>query len=474
MTWTFVRQFSLQGFAFVQGIILARILDPSDYGLIAMTTFFFAITGCFTDSGFGTALVRKKDRTAIDYSTVFVTNVCLTSFFALLLCLCSPLIASFYGQPILIKIVCANAILLFLNSFLAIQNTKLTIDLDFKAQNLIRMITNITIGVATIVMAYMGYGIWSLIWPNFLLPVLNGAMYWKHNHWFPGIKFSWKIWREFFSFGSKLLATNLLTTVFDNIYPLVIGKKFNATQLGYFTRAKGYADLPSNTLLTVLGPVAFPVLCQIQDDEERLTQAYRRLVRISAYLVFPMLIGLAVLARPAILILVTDKWAESIPYLQVLCFAFMWYPIHRLNNDILQVKGRSDITLKLEIIKKIFSVIVLVISIPMGLYYMCLGMVLSSIGCFLINVYYIRKVVHCGVISQILDIMPSIVYSTVMGIAIWIVTNQFSNIYCQLLCGIIVGSFIYFVESKLFKASELDYLESLLKNNVLNRFEKKE
>lgn len=473
MAWTLIRQFSLQIFAFIQGVILARLLDPSDYGLIAMTTFFFAVTGCFTDSGFATALIRKKNRTKVDYSTVFVTNVCLTAFFAALLCICSPLIAKFYNQPILTSIVCANACLLFLNSFLAIQNTKLTIDLDFKAQNLIRMTTNIIIGLATIAMAFMGFGIWSLIWPNFLLPILNGTMYWKRMHWFPGIKFSWKSWKEFFSFGSKMLVSNLISTTFDNLYPLVIGKKFNATQLGYYTRAQGYADLPSYTLLTVLGPVAFPILCEIQDDKERLAQAYRRLIRVSAYIVFPMLMGLAALAKPAIIALVTDKWAPSIPYLQILCFAFMWYPIHRLNLDLLQVKGRSDLFLRLEIIKKAMSVIILIISIPFGLIYMCIGMVVSSVLCFGINTYYAGKLIDVGFLKQLADILPSFIYAISMGAIVYAANLFITNIYMELIVGLIIGVSFYLSISILFKSSELDYLKLIINENVLKRFHNK-
>ena len=296
MTWTFIRQFSFQGFAFIQGIILARIIAPSDYGIIAMTTFFFAITGCFIDSGFATALIQKKDRNPIDYSTVFVTNVGITLFFACLLCVCSPLIASFYNEPILIKIVCANAILLFLNSFFSIQNTKLSIDLDFKAQNLIRLITNVIVGITSIIMALSGFGIWSLVWPNFLQPVIAGYLFWHHSHWFPGIKFSSSSFKEFWKFGSKLLVSNLINTIYSNIYPLIIGKKFSASALGFYSRAQGYASLPTYTLQTVLGPVAFPVLSTIQDDNYRLHEAYRKLIRASAYLVFPIMIGLAILA----------------------------------------------------------------------------------------------------------------------------------------------------------------------------------
>lgn len=472
MVWTFLRQFSLQIFAFVQGIILARLLAPSDYGLIAMTTFFFAITGCFVDSGFATALIRKKDKTAVDYSTVFVTTVVLTAFFGALLCIGSPLIARYYHEPILIKIVCANAVLLFLNSFLSIQNTKLTIDLDFKAQNLIRMATNIIVGITTIIMAFMGFGIWSLIWPNFLLPVLNGFFYWRHNHWFPGFKFSWKSWKEFFSFGSKMLASNLITTTYNNIYPLVIGRKFNASQLGYYTRATGYADLPSNTLLTVLGPVAFPVLCEIKDDEERLQQAYRRLIRVTAYVTFPLLIGLAALARPAILVLVTDKWEASVPLLQILCFAYMWNPIERLNLDLLQVKGRSDIFLKLEIIKKILSIGILIATIPMGLKYMCCGLVVSNLIGFCLNTHFAGKLISTGFLKQLKDVIPSFLYAASMGILVWGMSLFIGNIYLQLISGIIIGGGYYLIISWIFKSSELEYLKIILRENILKRIKK--
>lgn len=469
MTWTFVRQFSLQIFAFVQGIILARLLNPSDYGLIAMTTFFFAITGCFTDSGFTTALIRKKDRTKIDYSTVFITNVCLTALFATVLCICSPLIARFYNQPILESIVCANACLLFLNSFLTIQNTKLTIDLDFKAQNLIRITTTIIIGLVTIAMAFMGCGIWSLIWPNFLLPVLNGIMYWKRMHWFPGVQFSWKSWKEFFSFGSNMLISNLISTIYNNLYPLVIGKKFNATQLGYYTRAQGYADLAIYPIMTTLGPVAFPLLCDLQKDSQRLTYAYRKLIRLTAYLSFPLLIGLSSLSKPVIIILVTEKWNNSIPLLQILCFAFMWNGIQQLNLDMLQVKGRSDLFLKIELLKKAICIVILIFSIYYGLLFMCICLAISSLLSFLINTYFTSKILTISFKKQIYDILPSLFYALCMGGIIQVLNTFIDNMYLQLFTGISIGVSAYILISYIFKSEELSYCKLLIKNKILSK-----
>ena len=473
MLWTFLRQFSLQAFGLIEGIILARLLSPSDYGLLAMPAIFVAISGCFIDSGFASALVRKAEKKAIDYSTVFVTTICLTAFFALLLSLCSPLIAKFYGEPILIEIICANSLLLFLNSFLSIQNTRLTIKMDFKAQNLFRVITNVTIGIVTIICALSGMGIWSLVWPNFIMPFLNGYLYYRHDPWFPGFKFSWKVWRDFFGYGSKLLASNLISTTFDNIYPLVVGKKFSAADLGYYTKAQSYATLPSFTLQTIVGPVAFPVLCSISKDENRLQEAYLRLVSLTCFLTFPMILGLAVLAEPFIMVLITEKWEEAIVYLQILCFACMWNPFNVLSLDLFQVKGRSDLFFKLELIKKSLSVIVLFISIPFGLIIMCCGQVLAANIGALINIYYIKKVIGVGYVRQLRNFLPSLGYSLMMAVIIMF-SQAFINSYtAKLLLGISIGVVSYWGISKIANASELHYMEFLFKEKFLSRLKKR-
>lgn len=472
MFWTFLRQTSLQIFAFIEGVILARLLSPSDYGLLAMPAFFMAISGCFIDSGFATALVRKQDKTPIDYSTVFVTTVCLTAFFSLLLCICSPLIADFYNEPILIKIVCANAVLLFLNSFLSIQNTRLTIKMDFKAQNLFRVITNITIGITVIICAFCGMGVWSLVWPNFIMPFLNGYLYYRHDPWFPGFKFSWKVWREFFGYGSKLLASNLITTVFDNIYPLVVGKKFSAANLGYYSKAQSYACLPSYTLQTIVGPVAFPVMCSISKDEYRLQEAYLRLVSLTCYLVFPIIIGLAVLAKPFIIILITNKWEAAIIYLQVLCFASMWNPFNILSLDFFQVKGRSDLFLKLEVLKKSMSILILFISIPFGLLIMCYGQVVTANISTIINMYYIKKVGQIKYSRLLRQIVPSLLYASSMGIIIHLSVLCIDSHTLKLITGLTVGVLYYWIISKLTKSSALEYLIALFKEKILSHLKR--
>ena len=472
MIWTFLKNFSLEGFAFIQGIILARLLVPQDYGLIAMTQIFFAISACFIDSGFGTALIRKNNRTELDYSTVYVTNVCLTAFFALLLCLCAPWIADFYHEPILKKIVIANAILLVLNSFNAVQATRMTINLQFKQRSIISVIVNITIGIVTIIMAFMGYGVWALIYPNFLAPVLYFFLFRKYQHWFPKLQFSWKIWKEYFGFGSNLLLSSLLDTAFNNIYPLVIGKFYSASTLGYYTKADGYAKLPATTFQGVMGQVTFPILCSIQENENRLRDAYRRLIRASAFVVFPMLVGLAALAKPFIIVMITDKWATSIPYLQILCFGLMWYPVHALNLNLLKVKGRSDLFLRVEIIKKILSVCILFISVPLGIIYMCFGRVVASVLCLFINTYYTGKLIQVGFMKQMQDLTPTLLYALSMGALVWFVIQWIPNMVLQIIIGIMVGIIYYLGIAKLTKSDDLEYVIIILKENVIKRCKK--
>lgn len=467
MFWTLLRQTSLQIFSLVEGVILARLLSPSDYGLLAMPAFFMAISGCFIDSGFGSALVRKQDRKPIDYSTVFVTTVCMTAFFSILLCVCSPLIADFYNEPILIKIICANAVLLFLNSFLSIQNTRLTIKMDFKAQNLFRVITNITIGITVIICAFCGMGVWAMVWPNFIMPFMNGYLYYRHDPWFPGFKFSWKVWREFFGYGSKLLVSNLITTTFDNIYPLVVGKKFSASDLGYYSKAQSYASLPSFTLQTVVGPVAFPVMCSISKDEQRLQEAYQRLVALTCYMTFPMIVGLAVLAEPFVMVLITSKWEAAIIYLQVLCFACMWNSFNVLSLDVFQVKGRSDLFLRLEIVKKTLSIVILLVSIPFGLLIMCYGQVIAANVSTFINVYYIKKVLGMGYWQQLKNILPSFFYAASMGIVVYFLLMFVKSYVLKLIVGFLIGVLYYFIISEITKSSEWDYLKRLFKDKVL-------
>ena len=472
MIWTFAQHFSLEGFGFVQGIILARLLVPKDYGLVAMTQIFFAIARVFIDSGFGNALMRKKNRKEIDYSTVFYTNVVLTFFFAVALFFSAPLIADFYNEPILREIVRANAILLVLNSVNAVQATRLRINLQFKIFGFISVVSSVTVGIVTILFAYLGYGVWSLIYPNFLTPFLHYFMYWYYQRWRPKLQFSWKIWREYFAYGSNLLLASLITKIWDNLYPFIIGKKFSAVDLGYYSRAHGYANLPATSFQGTLNSVTFPVLSSIQDNDSRLRDAYRRLIRVSGYVVFPMLMGLAALAKPVIIVLITDKWAASIPYLIVICFSVMLRPIQVLNLNLLKVKGRSDLVLKLEVIKKIIFLVVILFTMNFSVMAMCIGGVLSSHIALFINTYYTGKLINVGYFVQMKDLLPSFLFSFTMGLLVYGSTFVFYNMFVQLIVGIVIGVTYYYLVSVIFKSHELEYIKLILRENLVKRFRK--
>ena len=470
LVWNFLETFVLQAFGFVQGVILARLLMPSDYGLIAMTGIFFAVSYTLMDSGFTTALIRKKERTDVDYSTVFVTNLVISLVLCVILCLCATWIADFYHEPLLQKIVYVNAVLLFLWSFVSVQTARLSIYLNFKAKSIINVIATVITGLVSIVLAYMGWGVWSLILPNFVSIAIRFILYWRYQHWLPKIGFSWETYKEYFAFGSKLMLTNLLNTIYSNVYPLIIGKYYSSSKLGYYTKGQNYASLSSAVLGGVIYRVTFPVLSKIQDNDDKLRDIYRRMIRVTAYVVFPLAALLFVLARPFVIALITEKWAPCIPYLQVLCFASMWNPIHSLNLNLLLIKGHSNLYLRLEVIKKIIGVFVLFITIPMGLLVMCYGQLLAAILFLIINTYYTGKFIKVGFFQQMKDLTPTILYAAVMGMVVWGVTRYLPEGILQLLLGLFVGFLSYFLISKISKSMELFYLIDIVKQSVSGKF----
>ena len=291
-------------------------------------------------------------------------------------------------------------------------------------------------------------------------------MFWHVDHWFPGFGFSKQSFKEFWNFGSKLLATNLINSIYSNIYPVVIGKAFSPTELGFYSKAGGYAKLVPTTLSGVLTKVSFPVLSDIQNDNIRLGDVYRRMLRVTAYIVFPAAIGLATVASPFITVLITDKWAPSILFLQILCFSTMWSPIHSLNLNLLQVKGRSDLFLKLEVIKKILGIGVIVITLPFGLIYMCIGSVISSLLFLFINTYYTGKFINVSFVRQMKDMAPTLAYSLSMGLVVLIVISFIPSPVLKLFIGAIVGVFYYIAISILTKSSDLAYLRLLIQENL--------
>ena len=455
VAWTSLDQVTTLGFGFVIGVILARLLSPSDYGLLAMIGVFNAIAIAFISSGFGNALIRKPDLIDDDNTTAFIFNIVAGLVLYAVIWLIAPWVAVFYDKPILKSLLRAEGILLIIISFKIVQNSQLSRALNFKAKTIINLSSLVIAGVVSILAAYKGFGVWSLVIQHLMGGLIELVLLWIISPWRPRGKWNKKSFRYLWGYGSKLLASGLLNTVYGNIYPIVIGKFYSAADLGQYTRAKQYAGLPSGTLTGVIQQVTFPVLSQIQEDTERLAYSYRRMLRFTVFLVFPIMIGMAVLAHPLVISLVTDKWAQSVPYLQVICFASMWYPVHAINLNLLQVKGRSDLFLRLEIIKKAIITVAIFICVPFGIIGICIGSVCTSLICLVINTYYTGKLIHVGFIRQMLDMTPTLLASFTMGAIIYFVVMSFDNDITKLAIGIPLGMVIYMAIAKVFRMPEL-------------------
>jgi O-antigen/teichoic acid export membrane protein len=464
--WSSFERFSVQGVMFVVMIVMARRLTPNDYGLIGMLTIFISVSQSLINSGFSQALIRKQNRTEVDNSTAFYYNICVGFFLYLILFICAPLIADFYNEPSLTALTRVLGLSIIFNSFTIVQQSLLSQKIDFRTLAKASFISAISSGFVGISLTYLGFGVWSIVAQQLVNLGLNAILLWILSGWKPKWTYSWTSFRELFGFGSKLLASGLLETLYQNIYLIVIGKIFKASELGYYTRAYHFSTFPSSNITGVLQRVTYPILCTLQDDNIRLASVYRRFLRISAFIVFPLMVGLSAVAKPMVLFMLNEQWLYSATLLQIICFGMMWYPIHSINLNLLQVKGRSDLFLRLEILKKIIGIIILCITIPLGLIAMCYGTIVSSLLSLVINTYYTGKLIRVGFIRQMMDLFPTLMLSLIMGIVVYITISKL-NIHpgLQLLIGVIEGVIIYISASKIFGFAEFKEITEIIHNN---------
>lgn len=460
--WSSIERFSVQGIQFVLSIIIARLLIPDDYGLIGMLAIFLAISQSFIDSGFASALIRKQDRTEVDFSTVFYFNIVVGLVFYFILFVSSPYIAAFYNAPILTSLTKIVALNVLINSLTIVQRAKFTIKIDFKTQTKASLLSVIVSGIIGIWMAYQGFGVWALAVQSIVGGCINMVALWIYSGWIPQRVFSKSSFKELFSYGSKLLLSGLIDTTYNNIYTIVIGKKFSQVDLGYFTRAVSFTNFPSSNITGILQRVTFPVLSSIQNDDEKLKATYRKFLRLSAFVIFPLMVGLLAVADPLVRLLLTDKWSGVILLLQILCLSQMWYPIHAINLNLLQVKGRSDLFLRLEIIKKVMGVAILCITIPLGITAMCWGLVAGSLIALFINTYYTGRLIQVGYWMQMKDLLPILGNTFSMGIIVWGITQLIQINILALFVGMITGAFCYFFVAYMTRSKELLEIKNLL------------
>jgi len=463
VVWSGLERFSVQGVSFLVMLVVARLLSPSDYGLVAMLAIFLAVARTLIDSGFSQALIRKQDRTETDNNTVFYFNIVVSLLLYLLLFIIAPLVSDFYQEPQLTLLMRVQCIVIIINSFAVVQRALLTASINFKVQAQASLISAIVSGGFAIYLASSGYGVWTLVFQQLLSAAVNVLLLWRLSSWRPKLMYSWQSFRELFSFGSKLMAVGLIDTIYNNLYQIIIGKIFSAASLGFYSRAFHFSELPSSNITGILQRVTYPVLCNIQNDAASLRNNYRKLLRVSAFVIFPIMCTMAGVAHPMVQLLIGEKWDYAATLLIPICFAMMWYPIHAINLNLLQVKGRSDLFLKLEIIKKIIIVSVLIASIPFGLLFMCYSRIATSVICLFINTYYTGKLIQIGFIQQMKDLAGTLVASLIVFTSVIFVISLVDNLILKLLAGLTLAVVIYMGISFLFKYKEVEYLKSIIK-----------
>lgn len=462
LKWSALEHLSSQGVAFVINLVIVRILTPSDYGVMGLVTVFLGISQVIINAGFAAALIRKQNRTDDDFSTVFYYNVFAAIVLYLLLLVAAPWIALFYKLPALVIVIRIAGLNMIIASLSSIHSTKLTIEVNFKTLTKISLVSSVTAGILGIVVAYMGYKVWALVFQALATAVISTTLLWMYVRWIPKWLFSTTSFKELFGFGSRLMISGLLETLYNNLYQMIIGKKYTPADLGYFTRAMVLVQLPSNNITEVIQRVTFPVLSEMQQDLKTLTHSYRRLLRMSAFIIFPVMSFLIALCEPLVRLVLTDKWIAIVPFVRVLCLGYMFYPIHAINLNLLKVKGHPELFLRLEVIKKIIITLVLFATVPFGILVMCYGTVLTSVIALVINTYYTGKLIQHGFLKQMNDIKLAFFISLAAGAAAFFTSFYFNNSWVQLFTGAASGLIILLGSAYLFKIKEFNEFKMII------------
>jgi O-antigen/teichoic acid export membrane protein len=461
--WKFFDQFMGYGMQFVVGIFMARLLSPSDYGITALPAVFMAVAGVFISGGFGSALVRKENLTEEDLATAFyysivVGFVCYVTLFFL-----SPYIADFYSTPVLKSLIRVTALGFLWGPLGTPQSVILNRKLDFKNPARISVVNKIIGSIVGITMAYMGYGLWALVFSGLVSSLIGLIQTWLVVKWLPKAPFSKKSFKYLWNYGNKMMGVSLLYTLYGNIVPVLLGKFGGTVDLGNYNRAAGYASMPSSNIAGVITGVSFPVLSKMQDDDERLAYNYRKMIKVSSFVVFPIMMLLSALAYPIVITMVTAKWEACIILLQIMCFTYMFQPMQILNVNLLNVKGRTDLSLRLEIFKKIVGAVVFIYAaINFSLEMLCVTDFFYTMFALVCNTYYTGKLINVGYFKQIKDILPFLCLGLMMFGLVTLSMKCTNILILQIFIGLIVGASFYIGVSYMLKFEELNELKYLL------------
>lgn len=467
--WKLMERGGTQGVGFIVSILLARLLLPEEYGLIALVSIFVSLAGVFVQSGFNTALIQKKDADEVDFSSVFYLSLFVAGILYIVLFFTAPFIADFYRELQLIPVIRVLSITLFLGAFNSIQNAYVSKNMMFKKLFFSSLGAILVSGTVGVIAAYMGYGVWALVMQQLVNQFMVTIILWFKVRWRPQLIFSLKRVKVLFSYGWKLLASALLNTLYMDIRTLIIGRIYSPSTLGFYNRGEQFPKLIVTNIDGSIQSVMLPTLSAHQDDRVRVKDMVRRSIVTSSFIMLPMMVGLAVVAEPLVKILLTDKWLPSVPFLQIFCASYALMPIHTANLQAINALGRSDIFLKLEVIKKVIGLIILGISIPFGIYAMAWGALLSGIISTFINAYPNLKLLNYSYIEQWKDIMPSLLIALVMGAVVYSFNYLNISVGLILVLQVVVGAIVYVGLAKVFKLESFDYLIATIREIAKSR-----
>ena len=455
--WSAADAFLAQGVSFIIGLVLARLLSPEEYGLIGIVMIFVTVLNGVIDCGFSTAVIRKQDANDDDYNTMFYTNMMFSIILYVCLSLSSPLIANFFNREELIQLVPAMGLTLIINALSLTQQTILTKRIDFKTKTKASLLSSVTSGIVGVICAYCGLGVWSLVIQMLLQKTLYTGVLWILNKWWPSFRFSKDSFHYMWGFGWKLLLSGLLDNIWQQIYQLVVGKFYNPATLGQYTRARHYAALFSSNLTMVVQRVSYPALAEIQNDEERMVAAYRKVIKVTMFVTAICMFFIGAISEPLIVCLIGEKWLEAATYLPLICISMSLYPLHAINLNMLQVQGRSDIFLYLEIIKKILAILPISLGIFVGIKAMLLGSIFTGIIAYFLNSYYTGKKLHYSSWMQLNDIKHSFAIASIIAVSIYFLKYLPITYFIVLPLQILLGAIIFWGICEMTKPAE--YLE---------------
>lgn len=460
--WSAIDNVSQYAVTFVVSIVLARLLSPDDYGLIGIITIFTAVSTALLGGGFGSAIIRKKNVNEDDYNTAFIVNLGMSIVLYIIIYFCSPLIASFFCRDELVSLTRVSSIGIIIVALAIVQQTRLTKRIDFKTQTKITLAASVVSGVIGIVMALFGCGVWSLVAQGLSIQVIRTVLLWFYNHWSPKLRFSKKSFNELFGFGWKLVVTSLLETVWKELYQVVVGKFYSPAALGQYTRAKGFSQLFSSNLTSVIQRVTYPVLSDIQDDKDRLVSAYRRIIKTTMFITATCMLALGAVSEPLLYCLIGPKWHDAATYLPLICIAGSLYPLHAINLNMLQVQGRSDLFLGIEIVKKIIYIGPLAVGAFVGIMPMLYVNLLAGVISYFLNSYYSGKFLGYTSWMQLKDVAPS--YGIAFAVALLVYFLKFLPLSNWIILPLqfVVGAAVFMTVCKISQIEEYVEVKNLI------------